>query len=295
MSILLATCCPIFTQEAHPEEHSHLVIGYTPGAYQVKANKDIRAAITILTNKIAWKYFEKSTSLYYDNLDDMASDMLDGTIQVACLPSEDLLQLRKRSLAEPLLITSTSSGREMELLLLVREDSGIRTLDDLHGKTIAISKHPLGSTSIFHIWLETMLMARGHSKMDSFFSSIKEFNVLAKVVMPVFFRKADACVVTRHVFNLTTELNPQIGKQLAIIASIENLSQGIVAVDRRLPEQTKKKIRESFLSLNDSPEGKQLIMLFQVSTISPYRKGDLKTTEELFSKYQRLKKTISRR
>jgi ABC-type phosphate/phosphonate transport system substrate-binding protein len=113
--------------------------------------------------------------------------------------------------------------------------------------------------------------------------------------MPVFFRQADACVVTRHIFNLTSEMNPQIGRELVPIARMSKLSQGIISIDRRLPEEIKDKIRQAFLTLPESPDGKQLLMLFQVSRMVPFRPEYLDATEALFAEHQLLKTRVTRR
>ena len=104
--------------------------------------------------------------------------------------------------------------------------------------------------------------------------------------MPVFFRQADACIVTRQVFELSAELNPQLGKQLTAIARIDNLAPGIIVIDRRLPDDIRQKIRQTLLTLHEAPDGQQLLMLFQVRKLVPFKPEYLKATEALFSEYR---------
>jgi ABC-type phosphate/phosphonate transport system substrate-binding protein len=113
--------------------------------------------------------------------------------------------------------------------------------------------------------------------------------------MPVFFRQADACIVTRQVFDLSLELNPQISRELTIISRKGKLSQGIIAVDRRLSEESKERLRQAFMTLHQTPEGAQLLMLFKVRKLVPYEAGYLKGTESLYAEHSRQRNLIAGR
>lgn len=295
MCALLVSSGIVLPPQAHSEDNFQLTMGYSPGIYQTAPGKDIMAAVSVLMKKISWKYFGKSEARYYDNMSEMAADLKSGTLDVACLPPEEFIYLRNRAPLEPVLVTSTSNGHEAELLLLTRSDSGIHAIGELRNRSIVMPQSPSGSNSMFRVWVETMLMRAGHRNIASFFSTVKETQTASRAVMPVFFRQAAACVVTRDVFNLTRELNPQIGKELTAIANITGLSQGIISVNQNLPEKIKKKISQAFLALRESPDGKQLLMLFQVNAVVPFRPEYLRAMEELFGEHQRLQARFARK
>jgi ABC-type phosphate/phosphonate transport system substrate-binding protein len=294
MCALLLLCSGFFPALGQAEEAFHLSMGYTGSAYQETTSNDIKAAVSVLIRKIAWKHFGKSEARYYDNVSEMAADLKSGKVQVLCGPPEEFLVLRNRAPVDPILITSSSSGHETELLLLVRKDSGIRSLSALKNKSI-VMPHRNPINSMFHVWIETLLMRNGSGSIPTFFSSVKEARTASRGIMPVFFRQAAACVVTRQIFNLTSELNPQIGRELVPIARMSKLSQGIISIDQRLPDDIKDKIRQAFLTLPESPDGKQLLMLFQVSRMIPFRPEYLDATEALFAEHQLLKTRVARR
>jgi phosphonate transport system substrate-binding protein len=271
-----------------------LTMGYIGNTYPNTSSKDVKAAVSVLIKKVAWEYFGRSEARYYDSADEMAADIRKGTIQVACLSSEEYLKLRSQSQIEPILMTVGAHGRESELLLMVRRDSGIRSLGDLRNGSIVMPQRNTVE-SVFRVWLDTMLLREGKPESGTFFSTVKVAPTTAKVIMPVFFRQSDACVVTRQAFELTAELNPQISRELIPIARIENLFHGIISVDVKVSREIKEKLRQAFLSLNKSPEGRQLMMLFHVSAFTPYRPGHLSTTEELFAEHRRLRKKMARR
>lgn len=274
-------------------EGSRLAIGFTGSAFQEVTNTDIRVGVSVLIQKVAFRHFDRAESPFYDNLTDMATDLKSGKVQVLATPVEEFMELRRMAPIDPVLVTSISSGSETELLLLVRKDSGISSLRDLKGKCIAIPTRNPRCCTLYQVWLESMLYGEGWRELEDFFSFVKESKTAAKALMTVFFRQADACVVTRQVLDLTAEMNPQINRELTVIASRGKLAQGIIAVDKRLPEETREKIRQAFLTLHQTPDGVQLLMLFKVRKLIPIPGGYLKETEALFSRHPKHKHRVS--
>lgn len=295
MIILISAMCSALTVQNAAGEETRLSLGYTGSAFQDSNSNDVKAAVSVLIRKIAWKYFGKSEANYYENSSEMVTALKSGKVQVLCGPAEEYMGFRNLAPVEPILMTSSSSDPDIELLLLVRKDSGIKSLSDLKNKSIILPPQNSKTKNFFLLWIETMLMRKGYSSIETYFSTVKKSKTASQGIMPVFFRQADACVVTRHVLNLTVEMNPQLGKELVPIASIDKLSHGIISVDRRLPDETKNKIKQAFMSLPNSSDGKQLLMLFLVNKFLPFRPEYLTTTEALFAEHQRLKSKLTRR
>ena len=292
--ISLLVACAIFPVLcAGAEDGSKLRIGFTGSVFQDVSNSDIKAAVSVLIQKVAWKHFGKGESHFYETLSDMATDLKNRKIEVFATPVEEFMELRKHLPIEPLLITASDNGTETDLLLLVRKDSGIRTFRDLRGRSIVMPTRNPRCLDIYTAWLETQIMGEGNKTIDTFFSSVKETRTAAKAIMPVFFRQADACVATRQVLDLTAELNPQINRELMIISRKGKLAQGIIAVDRRLSEETKEKLRQAFMTLHQTPEGEQLLMLFKVRKLVPFVPAYMKGTDALYAEHSRQQKLIA--
>jgi ABC-type phosphate/phosphonate transport system substrate-binding protein len=294
--IYISACFLCFFAGKSAAKDFHLRMGYLGDVYPDVNNKDVNAAVSVLTRRIVWEKIGKGEARYYDNLREMERDFRDGKVQVLGIPAEAFMELRNHIPIDPVLVSSTDMGRDTELLLLVRKDSGIRSVRDLKKRTIDMPMRNRQFGDIYHIWLETLLMREGADHdIDSFFSSVKEMRTVANVVMPVFFGQVDACIVSRQIFDLTSELNPQIGRELTVIARIEKLAHGVIAFDRRLPEETRQKFRQAFLTLHETPAGQQLLMLFQVRKLIPFQPDYLKATEALFAEYRTLRTGLARR
>jgi len=295
VAAMLITCACCRAGEAAGSDIT-LKIGYAGGTYPDVNNKDVNAAVSVLSRKIAWQNAGKGDARYYDDIREMEKDFREKKLPVLGLPVETFLKLRTRLPIDPVFISTTDRGYDTELLILVRKDIGIHTVRDLKNRVIAMPIRNSQYGDLYYTWLETLLMREGFGcRIYSFFSSVKEMRTVSKVVMPVFFRQADACVVSRQVFDLTSDLNPQIGRELTVIARIEHLAQGIVAFDRRLPDKTRQNFMQAFLTLHESPEGQQLLMLFHVRKLIPFRTEYLKTTEALFAEFQKRRAGIARK
>ncbi len=294
--IFIAACFICWCTGESAAKEYHLKMGYAGYVYPDVNSKDVNAAVSVLTHRIVWEKIGKGDARYYDDLREMERDFRERKAQVLALPVEAFMELRNHIPIDPVLVSTTGRGHDTELLLLVRKDSGIHTVRDLKNRVIAMPMRNPQYRDLYYTWLETLLMREGFGyRIDSFFSSVKEMRTVAKVVMPVFFRQADACVVSRHVFDLTSELNPQIGRELTAIARIEKLAHGVVAFDRRLPEETRRKFMQAFLALHDTPDGQQLLMLFQVKKLISFQPDYFKATEALYAEYRSRRSGLARK
>jgi ABC-type phosphate/phosphonate transport system substrate-binding protein len=273
----------------------HLSIGFSTRGHPNANLEDARAAVNLLTRKIVGRNSWTGESHSYDSLTEMERDIRDKKVQLLGLQADEYLELRKKIPIDPIMVTIGDRNFELGLLLLVRKDSGIRTLRDLKNRSIVVTKRSSQYGNLNHVWLETLLMREGILESDRFFSTVKEVQTVKQVVMPVFFRQADACIVTRQVFELSVELNPQLGNQLTAIANIDKLAPGILVIDRILPEDIRQKLKQTLLTLHESPDGQQMMMLFQVKKLVPFRPEYLKATEALFSEYRERRKPIAGR
>jgi len=78
--------------------------------------------------------------------------------------------------------------------LLVKRDGAYKRLSDLRGRRLCISKAPKMCAA--PAWLETLLDDERLGVADAFFGSITAETKISRVVLPVFFDQADACIAS---------------------------------------------------------------------------------------------------
>lgn len=263
-----------------------LRIGFSSKAFVNVPKNDMKIAVGVLSRKVARKAFESVDSRIYDSSADIENALKLKKLDVIALTPDEFIHLRSGVSLEPAMITVAGNSHEVELLVLVRKGSGLNSIADLKGKTIALPSSNAQYGSIYRIWVDTLAMKEGAASSNVYFSYLKETDSASKAILPVFFRTIDACVISRQAFEITSELNPQLSRDLKAIAHISRLAGGIIAFRKELPEEYKQKTREALLALHKDLEGRQLLMLFHLNSLAPFRSEYLDATELLYAEYR---------
>ena len=154
-----------------------------------------------------------------------------------------------------------------EYIVLVNEESGIHTLKELRGRTLLIHDHVV--MALARDWLEVRLASEHEGPASRFFAGIDNQPKLSKVVLPVFFRQADACLVSQRAFATMCELNPQLGRKLKALAVSEKLVPVVVAFRKTCPPEAKARFIATMQGLSGTAYGRQILTFFQsASTIA---------------------------
>ena len=91
-------------------------------------------------------------------------------------------------------------------------------------------------------------------------------------------------MVTEAGFKLISELNPQLGKELIILAESNYITIGLGCTNSANSDQSrKKKILDVLFKLHKNNYGKQILDLFATEKLIPFK-------EEYLKEYLRLKK-----
>jgi ABC-type phosphate/phosphonate transport system substrate-binding protein len=295
--LLLLSFC-IFCREipAGGDDKSILKIGFSSRAFVNVPMEDIKIAIQVLSEKVARKTVGPADSRIYGTEAEIENALKSKTLELVATTPDEFIHLRGRTPMEPVMVTVSGKTPELELLLMARKESGINRFRDLKNRGIALPAETSQFGAIYHTWLENMAMREGAGAAAAFFSSIKDTKGASQSLMSVFFRKADACIISRNAFEVANELNPQLSRELKVIASIGKLIGGIVVFRQDLPEERKQKVRKALSTLHEDPDGKQMFVLFQLTRLEEFRPEYLKATEALLAEHSALRqKSVNRR
>jgi ABC-type phosphate/phosphonate transport system substrate-binding protein len=171
-------------------------------------------------------------------------------------------------------------------LLLVRSDAPRSTLADLRGCRLLEFRH--AHTSMASVWLEVLLAREHLPGPDQFFGTVTAVSKLPATVLPVFFRKADACLVDRAGFETMAEMNPQLRKQLRIIAASPAINEGLCCFRADFDSPVKQTILEGIPRFNASLVGQQILTVFQSRCLQVLSETMLDSARELWAEHERL-------
>jgi len=101
--------------------------------------------------------------------------------------------------------------------------------------------------------------------------------------------KGDACVITRQGFALMGELNPQVTKQLRVLATSPQLVPHMTCFRAGFDPSLKEQIFATLTEANTSTAGKQLMTIFQCDRVEERPLSRLESTRELVAACARLR------
>lgn len=258
--------------------------------------RDARAVLEVHIREISreLKLNVNANVVMFASLKSMIDSLRKGELELASIPSVEYLSIRETVPLIPSFVGTNSNGQGINYVVITRTDSGIRSVSDLRGKSILLP--PAAIYEPAHLWLEVLLMKAGKGKRDTFFSQVKELPKISKAIMGVFFRQADAAIVSRAALDTSRQLNPQLETQLTVLAESPNLSDFVVCMVPSTSERFRNDLTKALIRLNESKSGRQLYTIFQTNGVTPFKPAYLEGLENLLSEHKRLKaKTAARK
>ena len=210
-----------------------------------------------------------------------------GTVDLVSLPTQEYLALEEKLVTGPYLISLINGSDYEEYVLLVRADSGFDALSDLKGRHLLVLDSLPGSLA--GLWLEVLLDSQTLAPPEKFFGRVTRPNKTSQTVLPVFFHQGDACVITRQGFALMGELNPQVTKQLRVLATSPQVVPHLTCFRVGLDSSLKARIVAAVAEANTTAAGKQLMTIFQCDGVEERPLSRLESTRELVAACARLR------
>lgn len=201
----------------------------------------------------------------------------------------ELLELNSHFTFDQIAVGQNRGAFGDQYVLLVRSDSTIQSLKDLKGASLNLYDSP--HMSLGEIWLETMLLENKLGAAKDYFLSRTKETKAGQAVLPVFFGKKTACLITRDTFELMEELNPQLGQQLRVLVqSPIFISAGFAFIKQQSAKGYRDEIIDAMGRLDKNEAGKQLLAMTQSNVIKTIPFTELEKTFSLIRKHALLLK-----
>lgn len=205
-----------------------------------------------------------------------------GDADIVAMATNEYLEIEKKLQAIPSFTFVLSGHIESQFLILVRNDSGIRTIKDLRNKRIALPKG--GRSTLLPIWLDVLLYENGLADKESFFREMKQAQKNSQAILPVFFKQMDAGATLASTFETTVALNPQVGQQLRVLVASPKLVTQVTCIRSTLPIEMRQEYLKQALKLHESPSGLQGFHLFKLERLVPWSPAYTDNVRELLRK-----------
>jgi hypothetical protein len=273
----------------------------------VPSNKDVRKNVSVISvpmlhpgidindGRLALELLMKKRLLlqvhldFLENASQIEAPSILENYHLLALSGEDLASKGSSISLAPMLILSKHDEPTEKFLLVMPADFQLEDLSKRKKRVLMIDQgRSIGQTAL--IWLDTILWKSGYPKSDVFFTSIEKASKTSQVLLPVFFGKADACVITHSAFELMSEFNPQIKKRLAI----REISPGLVtllvcATDLASPELREFIIAEAQeVERDHDPSVQQAMTIIRMKRFIPFQPEYFQATKALVREHREL-------
>ena len=236
-----------------------------------------------LTKVLAENLIENSPLKFHTNtpniirtLDELEESIENESNDLYVILPTEYIQLKKSDLIEPIIVPEKNNSVFDIYKLIVTKRSSIKNLKDLKGKKILIATSAV--EDIPHFWLDHLLSVKGLDKKEKYFKEIENSEKSLTSILKVYFGQADACILSESNLNLAIELNPQLNTDFLTLEVSKPIVKAILAQKTFKTEENKKILLDNLLSLNKTTEGKQILMLFKIDRLIPYKEEYLESS-----------------
>jgi ABC-type phosphate/phosphonate transport system substrate-binding protein len=286
--LLLATAAisPVQGQEAAKPERLR-------AAYFVDSDNDadpesVRTALGQWALGIRANTDDKVTSSVESDGEKWVEGIRNGDHDLYGMFSYQYLELEDEELLIPSLATEGNNGITSTFLLITRRDKAIQSIGDLRGKKIIIDTGGFGELPV--IWLTTLIGTEVPAEEFPGFATMVSVQTPARAYLPVYYEKADACVITRSAFKDANALNSELISKLHTGPGFNSkpLLVSLLAFHRDYPRVAAEKIAANARKRAPKPQSQNLFELVGRTGVIEYDRSALETMRELYREYRAL-------
>jgi ABC-type phosphate/phosphonate transport system substrate-binding protein len=265
--------------------------GMTQGVLEPDVNpNDALAAVKIWASTLGNSSgkWNKTDARIFADATSLVAAVDRGEMDVVTLSTQEYLGVEGVLKAEPALTIVQAGQVEIEYVVLVRSDSDLKWISDLRDKRLIVPRG--GRSTMVTLWLEAFLYDNGLPPRESFFRETREVAKNSQVILPVFFKQADAGVVTKSAFETAVTLNPQLRQQLRVIATSPRLIPAVVCVRTTLAPDWRAAYLNQALTLHETPNGLQTFTVFKLDRMVRWEPRYFDAVRELVRKQKRARR-----
>ncbi|MCU0226021.1 MAG: phosphate/phosphite/phosphonate ABC transporter substrate-binding protein [Bryobacterales bacterium] len=252
------------------------------------SRNDAIAAVTTWADYIGKEYgFSIRSSVRPTSSTREVRQMLErDEADVLLLEVSEYFELEERRMVAPLvldLLSGTDDPRT-SYIVVVHPESAANSLADLQQSRLLLYPKLQSGTAV--AWLTMELVDQSLAEMTQHFAGVQRVNRPQDCVLPVYFKKGDACLVDEHSFQLLGEMNAQL-KRLRVIARSAPLLDRVTSTPIK-PHRYRADLVKAIVELSQSTHGKQLLTVFRSAGHALAEDKHLRTSREFWRRYRAL-------
>ncbi len=158
-------------------------------------------------------------------------------------------------------------------LIFVRQDSGIRTMRDMKGKTFAFVDK---ATMAGYLLPLAYFKEHGISDYETYFKETYFTGTHEAAIYDVLDKKADVGAAKNTIYKRISNADSRITNELVILEKSPDVPENGLAVRRSLDNSLKHDLKEALLRMHEDPTGKDILRNFGARRFIETRDDDYK-------------------
>lgn len=256
--------------------------------FQTTAPEDARIALRIWTRELTSIYEEgyRGEVRWYEQAAEAVEDVQTGQITMINLLTPDYRNYRQAMRLTPSVVAVDDQGRVTDrCLLIVRDDSPFHDWASLQGVEILVGT---GLPDRLPLMWADVSLHRVHLGRAAEVFQLRRVDRASRAALPVFFRQSEAAIVYESSLATIAEMNPQVGRELRVVATSPALLSGFMSFAPGASPQLRAAIMSSAATIDATPQGRQILELFGRSAVVPFESRYLAPSLELIAAHERL-------
>jgi len=237
-------CCLMMT--VVNAEPYHLIAGSSKLGFRENDKQNINIGFSTVFNEILSSENMKCDFKSTDSSEKLYAAIQANRVNTFFGSPFEFIQAEQYFLDSPLASGVFDRELKSKVYLLVRKDSGIKTITQLKGKKLVTSKWTTGDLG--GLYLETLLLEHKQDLPKHFFSEILTPETSNQALVELFFKKADVALVNENQFNIAAELNPQLRSNIKILLELEPYLIFVTALSKNTPTQENQSNKKYFIN-----------------------------------------------
>jgi hypothetical protein len=273
-------------RQATPDTGPVLRYGLTAGVIENANPTDVRAASLVWVQGVAdlIGLFRSVESDLFATADAAAVAVNVGGTEVLAISTLEYFSVEKVLKASPAAVFESGGEVGQEYVLVSRQ--GAVSLKDFVGKSIAIHAGNR-EWALSDVWADVLMAEAGVPDWRRVFS-VKYLDRRGHAAMAVFFKQADLAIEVRSAFQTAVELNPQLGRELRVLAKSPRLLPGLICIaDRVLPAHRRSYV-DTMSRMHELTKYRQAFNAMRLTRIAPWDPAQLDPTRALVARQKAL-------
>ena len=268
-------------------EPYHLIAGSSALGFLENEKQNVNLGFRSVFNEVLASENIKCDFKNFDNSDELASAIKNNQANAFFGSPLEFLKSEAYLRTTPIASSVFSNQLKLRILLVVRKDSGIDSLQQLKNKKLTTQKWL--ELDMGGLYLETLLLENKLPVTKNFFSEIQNTDTSNRALVDLFFKKTDATLINENQFDIAAELNPQLRMQTKILMASEPYLIFLAAMSKNTPEEEVGGIKKSLFSMHKTAKGRGVLNLMKIQKFQEISLNELDNVRALVAKNEKLK------